>query len=83
MEVQGRRDFGKDAPQSTYLGYRMCILFGLESVEFDMRKTKDGRLVITNGPDTKGHDEEKLVEEKNWEEVLAEKLQGSDDHLEL
>ena len=59
VDIQGHRGFGSLAPHNSLLGFKKARLCGyVDSVEFDVRRTKDGVLVISHGPELDiGHNE--------------------------
>lgn len=46
IEVNGHRGARFEVPENTLVGFRHAIALGLESVEFDVRSTADGELVV-------------------------------------
>eukprot|EP00927_Polykrikos_kofoidii_P049303 TRINITY_DN4337_c0_g1_i2.p1 TRINITY_DN4337_c0_g1~~TRINITY_DN4337_c0_g1_i2.p1 ORF type:complete len:306 (+),score=62.92 TRINITY_DN4337_c0_g1_i2:53-970(+) len=52
VEVQGHRGFGNSAPHNTLKAFRSAAQHPcLRSVEFDVRRSRDGVLVVTHGPE--------------------------------
>mmetsp|Transcript_20261 Transcript_20261/g.44244 ORF Transcript_20261/g.44244 Transcript_20261/m.44244 type:complete len:259 (-) Transcript_20261:3-779(-) len=51
-EVQGHRGYGDEAPHNTIQAFRAAGQHpGVQSVEFDVRRSADGHLVVTHGPE--------------------------------
>jgi len=55
FEVQGHRGYGYQAPANTLAAFRKAAADPyMQSVEFDVRVTVDGHLVVTHGPEMPG-----------------------------
>jgi len=53
--VQGHRGYGNQAPANTLAAFRSAAVDScMHSVEFDVRVTGDGHLVVTHGPEMPG-----------------------------
>jgi glycerophosphoryl diester phosphodiesterase len=46
MKVIGHRGAAALAPENTYAGFDLALAFGVDGIETDVQKTKDGKLVL-------------------------------------
>ncbi len=70
MKVIGHRGAASLAPENTFAGFDLALELGVDAIETDVQKTKDGRLVIfhdsqvqrtTNGSG--------VLQELTWDEL--------------
>lgn len=70
MKVIGHRGAAGLAPENTFAGFDLALKLGVDGIETDIQRTKDGRLVLfhdkhldttTNGTGT--------LQEKTWQEL--------------
>lgn len=52
MEIIGHRGAAGIAPENTVKGFRAAIAAGVDWIEFDVRATKDGEVVVIHDPNT-------------------------------
>ncbi len=70
MKVIGHRGAAALAPENTFAGFDIALALGVDGIETDVQRTKDGKLVLlhdhlldktTNGTG--------ILQEKSWEEL--------------
>src|SRR6266568_6727931 len=49
MKVIGHRGAAGLAPENTYAGFDLALEIGVDGIETDVQKTKDGKLVLFHG----------------------------------
>jgi glycerophosphoryl diester phosphodiesterase len=65
FEIQGHRGFGHLAPHNSEEAFYLAgIVQGVDSVEFDVRQTSDGVLVVSHGPEYTPPSEDDSPEQK-------------------
>jgi len=74
VQLQGHRAFGDLAPHNSKLAFQLATQspFSVDSVEFDVRCTKDDVLVVTHGPEMAN--EKCDIEDTNWGQVKQMKI---------
>lgn len=76
VEVQGHRGYGDLAPHNTLAAFRAAAAHaGVQSVEFDVRRSADGHLVVTHGPEFGPHSD---VEKATLAELRSQDLGGDE-----
>eukprot|EP00756_Hemistasia_phaeocysticola_P066921 Hpha_TRINITY_DN9590_c0_g1::TRINITY_DN9590_c0_g1_i1::g.114804::m.114804/K01126/E3.1.4.46, glpQ, ugpQ; glycerophosphoryl diester phosphodiesterase len=78
--VQGHRIGGRLAPENSMQAVAVASKLGIHSVEFDVRKTSDGVLVVSHGPEFPGV-RSLTVEETTFDELQHHPLPGSTDQF--
>jgi len=76
VEVQGHRIAGRLAPENSLDAIAVASRLGYHSVEFDVRSTKDGVLVVSHGPESEKFPQGIVAEELLWDELRALPLPG-------
>ncbi len=70
MTVNAHRGYNKEHPENTILAYTKAIELGAEYIELDVRRSKDGVLIISHDEDLKrSANLEKSVHDLNLEEL--------------
>eukprot|EP01062_Namystynia_karyoxenos_P009678 TRINITY_DN13424_c0_g1_i1.p2 TRINITY_DN13424_c0_g1~~TRINITY_DN13424_c0_g1_i1.p2 ORF type:complete len:294 (+),score=85.89 TRINITY_DN13424_c0_g1_i1:85-882(+) len=77
VEVQGHRIAGRLAPENSLAAVVVATRLGVDSVEFDVRRTKDGVLVVSHGPEMPGIPHGVGVEQIEWARLRELELPGS------
>lgn len=74
VQLQGHRGFGDLAPHNSKLAFQLAARspFSVDSVEFDVRCTKDDVLVVVHGPEM--GNEKCDIEDFNWEQLKPTKI---------
>lgn len=68
----GHRGARAYEPENTLRSFKKALEIGVDAIEFDVRKTKDGQLVVIHDPDVKRTtDGEGLVSELTLEQIKA------------
>lgn len=72
MLCVGHRGARAYAPENTLTSFRKAIEIGVDAIEFDVRRTKDGRIVVIHDADVKRTtDGEGLVSELTLKEIKS------------
>src|SRR5581483_9352153 len=70
MKVIGHRGAAALAPENTFAGFNLALELGVDGIETDIQKTKDGKLVLFHGvlldKTTNGTG---ALQEKTWQEL--------------
>jgi glycerophosphoryl diester phosphodiesterase len=70
MKVIGHRGAAGLAPENTFAGFDLALALGVDGIETDVRKTKDGKLVLFHGylldKTTTGTG---VLQETSWQEL--------------
>jgi glycerophosphoryl diester phosphodiesterase len=70
MKVIGHRGAAGLAPENTYAGFDLALALGVDGIETDVQKTKDGKLVLFHGylldKTTTGTG---VLQETSWQEL--------------
>lgn len=81
IEVQGHRIAGRLAAENSLPAISVASQLGIASVEFDVRKTKDGVLVVSHGPECDELPEGIIVEEMTYDDLMKIPLPGTVDQF--
>lgn len=65
MQIMGHRGAAGTAPENTLEGIQKALDIGVDWVEFDVRATVDGRLVVIHSPSTRKIAEQRLRVKKS------------------
>jgi glycerophosphoryl diester phosphodiesterase len=62
---RGRTTLG-EAPDNTLAAFAEAIVLGAEMIEFDVRRTQDGRLILNHDPDIQG----RLIADMTYQQLM-------------